>query len=92
MADQDEIPHLHTTAAHVHEGSDVSIKALGIFLAVLAITMVVTGDFVGGLGKFEGATGRYEYKGSGRLLAFDRTGLPFGGFELRTRGKVTLPK
>lgn len=61
-------------------------------LAKSEFTMVVTGDFVGGLGKFEGATGRYEYKGSGRLLAFDRTGLPFGGFELRTRGKVTLPK
>jgi hypothetical protein len=46
MADQDEIPHLHTTAAHVHEGSDVSIKSLGIFLAALAITMVITGAIV----------------------------------------------
>lgn len=46
MADQDEIPQLHTTAAHVHEGSDVSIKSLGIFLAGLAITMVVTGAIV----------------------------------------------
>lgn len=46
MADQDEIPHLHTTAAHVHEGSDVSIKSLGIFLATLAITMVITGAIV----------------------------------------------
>jgi hypothetical protein len=46
MADQDEIPHLHTTAAHVHEDSDVSIKKLGIFLAGLAITMIVTGAIV----------------------------------------------
>ena len=43
MADQDEIPELHTTSAHVHEGSDVSIKGLGIFLTGLAITMLVTG-------------------------------------------------
>lgn len=49
MADQDEIPHLHTTTTHAHEGSDVSIKALGIFLAGLAITMVVTGVIVIGL-------------------------------------------
>lgn len=49
MADQDEIPHLHTTSAHVHEDSDVSIKSLGIFLAVLAITMVITGAIVVGL-------------------------------------------
>ena len=49
MADQDEIPHLHTTAAHVHEGSDVSIKGLGIFLAALAITMIVTGVLMVGL-------------------------------------------
>jgi hypothetical protein len=46
MADQDEIPQLHTTTAHVHEDSDVSIKSLGIFLAGLAITMVVTGAIV----------------------------------------------
>jgi hypothetical protein len=43
MADQDEIPELHTTPAHVHEGSDVSIKGLGVFLAGLAITMILTG-------------------------------------------------
>ena len=49
MADQDEIPQLHTTTAHVHEDSDVSIKSLGIFLAVLAITMVITGAIVVGL-------------------------------------------
>ena len=49
MADQDEIPHLHTTAAHVHEGSDFSIKGLGIFLAALAITMIVTGVLMVGL-------------------------------------------
>jgi hypothetical protein len=49
MADQDEIPHLHTTAAHVHEGSDVSIKSLGIFLAALTITMIVTGALMMGL-------------------------------------------
>lgn len=46
MADQDEIPQLHTTTAHVHEDSDVNIKSLGIFLAGLAITMVVTGAIV----------------------------------------------
>ena len=46
MADQDEIPQLHTTTAHVHEDSDVSIKSLGIFLAALAITMVITGAIV----------------------------------------------
>lgn len=49
MADQDEIPHLHTTTAHVHEGSDVSIRALGIFLAALAVTMIVTGALMVGL-------------------------------------------
>jgi hypothetical protein len=46
MADQDEIPQLHTTSAHVHEDSDVSIKSLGIFLAGLAITMLITGVIV----------------------------------------------
>lgn len=43
MADQDEIPHLHTTDAHVHEGSDVSIRGLAVFLAGLTITMVIAG-------------------------------------------------
>ena len=46
MADQDKIPQLHTTTAHVHEDSDVSIRSLGIFLAGLAITMLITGVIV----------------------------------------------
>lgn len=46
MSDQDEIPQLHTVDAHIHEDSDVSIRSLGIFLAGLAITMVITGAVV----------------------------------------------
>lgn len=46
---EEELPHLHTTTAHVHEDSDVSISALGMFLAALAITMIVTGVLVVGL-------------------------------------------
>ena len=46
---EEELPHLHTTAAHVHEDSDVSISALGMFLGALAITMLVTGAIVVGL-------------------------------------------
>ncbi|WP_428305952.1 hypothetical protein [Lacipirellula sp.] len=46
---EEELPHLHTTAAHVHEDSDVSISSLGMFLGALAITMVVTGAVVVGL-------------------------------------------
>jgi hypothetical protein len=57
-----------------------------------AFTMSVTGDFVGGLGRFANATGSYEYKGSGRVLLWDSAGMPFGGFTLRTKGKIVLPK
>lgn len=46
MADQDEIPHLHTTSAHVHEDSDVSIRGLAIFLAGLTVTMIISGAVV----------------------------------------------
>lgn len=46
MSDQDEIPQLHTVDAHIHEDSDVSIRGLAIFLAGLAITMVIAGAVV----------------------------------------------
>lgn len=46
MADQDEIPQLHTVDAHIHEDSDVSIRGLAIFLAGLAVTMVIAGAVV----------------------------------------------
>jgi hypothetical protein len=47
MANQhDEVPELHTTSAHAHEGSDVNVRGLAVFLAGLAITMLVTAAIV----------------------------------------------
>ncbi len=57
-----------------------------------AFTMSLKGAFIGGMGRFAGATGTYEYKGSGNVLLADRSGLPFGGFVLKTQGKLILPK
>jgi hypothetical protein len=57
-----------------------------------AFTMSVKGEFIGGLGTFAGATGSYAYKGSGRVLLQDSTGMPFGGFTLTTKGKIVLPR
>ena len=57
-----------------------------------AFTMELKGNFVGGLGRFAGATGTYEYKGSGQVLLQDHKGMPFGGFTVKTEGKLILPK
>jgi hypothetical protein len=56
-----------------------------------AFTMSLKGVFAGGLGKYAGATGTYEYKGSGNVLLTDSTGMPLGGFVLETRGRIRLP-
>ena len=57
-----------------------------------AFTMALKGNFVGGMGRFAGATGTYEYKGSGQVILQDSIGMPFGGFTLKTEGKLILPK
>ena len=56
-----------------------------------SFTMALKGNFVGGMGRFAGATGTYEYKGSGQVLLQDHIGLPFGGFTLKTAGRLILP-
>jgi hypothetical protein len=56
-----------------------------------AFTMSLKGVFAGGMGRLAGASGAYEYKGSGNVLLQDATGAPFGGFVLETKGKLTLP-
>ena len=60
-------------------------------LNTLAFTMSLKGEFVGGMGKFAGATGAYEYKGSGQVLLLDSNQMPFGGFVLETKGTISLP-
>ena len=57
-----------------------------------AFTMSIKGIFTGGMGRFAGATGTYEYKGSGNVLLSDKAGMPFGGFVLETEGKISLPR
>jgi hypothetical protein len=54
-------------------------------------TMSLKGTFTGGMGAFAGATGTYEYKGSGKVLLMDAHNLPFGGFVLETKGTLILP-
>jgi hypothetical protein len=56
-----------------------------------AFTMSVKGTVTGGMGRFAGATGTYEYTGSGQVLLQDNSMLPFGGFVLETRGSFTVP-
>jgi hypothetical protein len=56
-----------------------------------AFTMALKGVFAGGMGRLAGATGAYEYKGSGNVLLQDATGSPFGGFVLETKGRLTVP-
>ena len=56
-----------------------------------AFTMSIKGMFAGGMGRYNGAAGSYEYKGSGNVLLLDKAGMPFGGFVLETEGKLTLP-
>ena len=51
-------------------------------------TMSLKGIFTGGLGKFSGAKGTYEYEGSGTVLLSDSRMLPFGGFVVKTVGKL----
>lgn len=57
-----------------------------------AFTMSLKGVFTGGMGKYAGASGTYQYKGSGNVLLLDKSGMPFGGFTLRTEGKLIIPK
>ncbi len=69
--------------------------ASGLFcldLTTGAFTMSLKGTFIGGMGRFAGATGTYEYKGSGNVLLVDSAGMPFGGFVLETSGRLTLPR
>jgi hypothetical protein len=56
-----------------------------------AFTMSIKGTVTGGLGRFAGAKGSYEYKGVGNVLLNDHTGMPFGGFVVETEGKITVP-
>lgn len=56
-----------------------------------AFTMSLNGIFTGGLGKFAGATGSYEYKGRGQVQLLDKIGMPFGGFVLETEARLVLP-
>ena len=52
--------------------------------------MSLKGTFIGGMGRFAAATGSYEYKGAGNVLLTDKYGMPFGGFALKTEGKLIL--
>ena len=56
-----------------------------------AFKMSLKGAFTGGLGRFKGATGTYEYEGEGNVLLVDTNGMPFGGFVVKTKGKLMLP-
>ena len=56
-----------------------------------AFTMSLNGAFIGGMGRFVGATGTYEYTGSGAVLVQDAVGHPFGGFVVETEGAIVLP-
>ena len=56
-----------------------------------SFTMSVEGQFAGGIGILEGATGEYSYEGSGQVLLQDVAGLPFGGFTIETIGTIILP-
>lgn len=56
-----------------------------------SFTMSLKGAFIGGMGEFAGATGTYEYQGSGQVLLSDSKMLPFGGFVLKTVGKLNVP-
>lgn len=56
-----------------------------------AFIMSLQGKVIGGMGRFAGATGTYEYTGSGQVLLQDSVGLPFGGFVIETRGRITVP-
>lgn len=62
-----------------------------------SFTMSLQGNFIGGMGMLEGASGDYAYQGSGQVLLQDFVGegdpvpLPFGGFTLETEGMLVLP-
>ena len=56
-----------------------------------SFTMSLKGSFAGGTGRFQGATGSYEYRGTGQVLVMDKAGLPFGGFAVTTEGVIRLP-
>jgi hypothetical protein len=71
---------------------DAATGLVCLNLATGAFTMSLKGEFIGGMGRFAGATGTYEYKGSGTVLLLDNAGMPFGGFTLETVGRVTLPQ
>jgi hypothetical protein len=54
--------------------------------------MTVKGSFVGGMGRYAGATGSYQYKGTGTILLTDSKGMPFGAFVAETEGRINLPR
>jgi hypothetical protein len=56
-----------------------------------AFTMRIKGIFTGGLGKYAGATGTYEYRGGGQVQLLDKAGVPYGGFLVETEGRLALP-
>lgn len=56
-----------------------------------SFTMSLKGQFEGGIGILEGASGEYSYEGSGQVLLQDSAGLPFGGFTIETIGTIILP-
>lgn len=66
--------------------------------AVGSFTMSFKGQFAGGLGVLQGATGEYSYEGSGQVLLQDFADendpvpLPFGGFTIETKGVISLPR
>ena len=69
---------------------DVTSALFCLDPATGSFTMSLKGNFIGGMGRFAGATGSYEYKGSGNVLLTDKYGMPFGGFALKTEGKLIL--
>src|SRR5687768_8211184 len=50
---------------------DVSSALFCLDVATGAFTMSLKGSFIGGMGRLAGATGAYEYKGSGQVLLQD---------------------
>jgi hypothetical protein len=55
-----------------------------------AFNIHTEGNFIGGTGKFAGASGEYEVNGTGQILLSDSVGLSFVAFTFETKGKITV--